>query len=105
MLRYSETPKNRKPLPPPDVDNLRNIIKQAVQLTCSKLVASFQNIGARNSNFAAFIDIFTLNTYVIVVILDLSVPSAPTLINICDARKHFGKLEKVDDPKHSLLIH
>lgn len=30
--------------------------------------------------------------------------SAATLINIRNARKHFEKLERVDGPKHSLLM-
>lgn len=30
--------------------------------------------------------------------------SAATLINIRNARKHFEKLERVDGPKHSLLV-
>ncbi|OWJ99057.1 hypothetical protein Celaphus_00009974, partial [Cervus elaphus hippelaphus] len=63
------------------------------------LAASFQSMEVRNSNFAAFIDIFTSNTYVMVVMSDPSIPSAATLINIRNARKHFEKLERVDGPK------
>lgn len=48
----------------------------------------------RNSNFAAFIDLFTSNTYVMVVVSDPNIPSAATLINIRNARKHFEKLER-----------
>uniref|UniRef100_H2UE88 Ras-related GTP-binding protein n=1 Tax=Takifugu rubripes TaxID=31033 RepID=H2UE88_TAKRU len=70
---------------------------------CSpKLAASFQSMEVRNSNFAAFIDVFTSNTYVMVIMSDPSIPSAATLINIRNARKHFEKLERVDGPKHSL---
>ncbi|KAK2119811.1 hypothetical protein P7K49_001197 [Saguinus oedipus] len=83
---------------------ISNIIKQ-FKLSCSKLAASFQSMEVRNSNFAAFIDIFTSNTYVMVVMSDPSIPSAATLINIRNARKHFEKLERVDGPKHSLLMH
>lgn len=39
----------------------------------SKLAASFQSMEVRNSNFAAFIDIFTSNTYVMVVMSDPSI--------------------------------
>uniref|UniRef100_A0A3P9QB47 Ras-related GTP-binding protein n=1 Tax=Poecilia reticulata TaxID=8081 RepID=A0A3P9QB47_POERE len=67
-----------------------------------KLAASFQSMEVRNSNFAAFIDVFTSNTYVMVIMSDPSIPSAATLINIRNARKHFEKLERVDGPKHSL---
>ncbi|KAK9393677.1 Ras related GTP binding A [Crotalus adamanteus] len=83
-------------------EKISNIIKQ-FKLSCSKLAASFQSMEVRNSNFADFIDIFTSNTYVMVVMSDPSIPSAATLINIRNARKHFEKLERVDGPKHSLL--
>jgi Ras-related GTP-binding protein A/B len=49
-----------------------------------------------NSEFTAFIDLFTSNTYVMVVMSDSTVPSAATLINIRNARKHFEKLEKLE---------
>uniref|UniRef100_A0A9J8BUG5 Ras-related GTP-binding protein n=1 Tax=Cyprinus carpio carpio TaxID=630221 RepID=A0A9J8BUG5_CYPCA len=82
-------------------EKISNIIKQ-FKLSCSKLAASFQSMEVRNSNFAAFIDVFTSNTYVMVIMSDPSIPSAATLINIRNARRHFEKLERVDGPKHSL---
>ncbi|XP_055462897.1 ras-related GTP-binding protein B isoform X1 [Psammomys obesus] len=84
-------------------EKISNIIKQ-FKLSCSKLAASLQSMEVRNSNFAAFIDIFTSNTYVMVVMSDPSIPSAATLINIRNARKHFEKLERVDGPKQCLLM-
>lgn len=39
----------------------------------SKLAASFQSMEVRNSNFAAFIDVFTSNTYVMVIMSDPSI--------------------------------
>ncbi|XP_013358337.1 PREDICTED: ras-related GTP-binding protein B isoform X3 [Chinchilla lanigera] len=84
-------------------EKISNIIKQ-FKLSCSKLAASFQSMEVRNSNFAAFIDIFTSNTYVMVVMSDPSIPSAATMINIRNARKHFEKLERVDGPKQCLLM-
>lgn len=50
-------------------EKISNIIKQ-FKLSCSKLAASFQSMEVRNSNFAAFIDIFTSNTYVMVIMSD-----------------------------------
>lgn len=50
-------------------ERVSNIIKQ-FKLSCSKLAAQFQNMELRNSHFAAFIDIFTPNTYVMVVMSD-----------------------------------
>jgi len=76
-------------------EKISNIIKQ-FKLSCSKLAASFLSMEVRNSQFAAFIDIFTSNTYVMVIMSDPSIPSAATLINIKNARKHFEKLERVE---------
>lgn len=76
-------------------EKISNIIKQ-FKLSCSKLAASFQSMEVRNSSFAAFIDIFTSNTYVMVIMSDPSIPSAATLINIKNARKHFEKLERLE---------
>ncbi|XP_072034319.1 ras-related GTP-binding protein A [Amphiura filiformis] len=77
-------------------EKISNIIKQ-FKLSCSKLAASFQSMEVRNSSFAAFIDGFTSNTYVMVIMSDSTIPSATTLINIKNARKHFEKLERVSD--------
>jgi len=43
------------------------------RVLCSKLAASFQSMEVRNSTFAAFIDVFTSNTYVMVVMSDPSI--------------------------------
>lgn len=74
-------------------EKVSNIIKQ-FKLSCSKLAAQFQSMEVRNTNFAAFIDVFTANTYVMVIMSDPAIPSAATLINIRNARKHFEKLER-----------
>ncbi|XP_033225144.1 ras-related GTP-binding protein A isoform X1 [Belonocnema kinseyi] len=86
-------------------EKVSNIIKQ-FKLSCSKLAAQFQSMEVRNTNFAAFIDVFTSNTYVMVVMSDPAIrclkkiegvfkkASAATLINIRNARKHFEKLER-----------
>lgn len=73
-------------------EKVSNIIKQ-FKLSCSKLAAQLQSMEVRNSQFAAFIDEFTANTYVMVVISDPSISSAATLLNIRNARKYFEKLE------------
>jgi Ras-related GTP-binding protein A/B len=71
-------------------EKISNIIKQ-FKLSCSKGRSQFQAMEVRNSNFAAFIDEFTSNTYVMVVMADPSVQSAATLLNIGTARNHFQK--------------
>ncbi|XP_020605377.1 ras-related GTP-binding protein A [Orbicella faveolata] len=83
-------------------EKISNIIKQ-FKLSCSKLHAHFQSMEVRNSAFAAYIDVFTPNTYVMVIMSDSTIPSAATQINIRNARKHFEKLEKVSsNGQHSL---
>lgn len=83
-------------------EKISNIIKQ-FKLSCSKLHAHFQSMEVRNSAFGAFIDVFTPNTYVMVIMSDSSIPSAATQINIRNARKHFEKLEKVsNNGQHAL---
>lgn len=74
-------------------EKISNIIKQ-FKLSCSKLAAQFQFMEVRNSRFAAFIDVFTSNTYVCVVMSDPHVPSQIMLLNIQNARKHFERLER-----------
>ncbi|CAO1399121.1 unnamed protein product [Diamesa hyperborea] len=73
-------------------EKVSNIIKQ-FKLSCAKLGAKFQSVEVRNSQFAAFIDTFTSNTYIMVVTSDPKIPSEATLVNIRNARKFFEELE------------
>ncbi|XP_017071880.1 ras-related GTP-binding protein A [Drosophila eugracilis] len=82
-------------------EKVSNIIKQ-FKLSCSKLGAKFQSMEVRNSAFAAFIDTFTSNTYVMVVMSDPTLPSEATLVNIRNARKYFEELE---NPSNSTINH
>lgn len=77
-------------------EKVSNIIKQ-FKLSCSKLAAQFHSMEVRNSAFAAYIDMFTSNTYVMVCMSDPQIPSEVTLINIRNARNHFEKLERVSN--------
>jgi len=74
-------------------EKISNIIKQ-FKLSCSKLAAHFDAMEVRNSNFAAFIDVFTPNTYIMVISSDSQIPSEAIHINVRNARKHFEKLER-----------
>lgn len=85
-------------------EKISNIIKQ-FKLSCSKLAAQFQSMQVSNSNFSAYIDVFTPNTYVMVIISDPVISSAATLINIKNARKHFEKLEGVGQHQQLLSSH
>ena len=73
MISYSERRHHR------DVhrfEKISNIIKQ-FKLSCSKMAASFQSMEVRNSSFAAFIDVFTTNTYIMVILSDPSIRQWP----------------------------
>ncbi|KAK6633203.1 hypothetical protein RUM43_000767 [Polyplax serrata] len=82
-------------------EKVSNIIKQ-FKLSCSRLAAQFHSMEVRNSKFACFIDVFTSNTYVMVIMSDSGIPSAATLINIKNARKYFEKLERVAQTQSAL---
>lgn len=73
-------------------EKVSTIIKQ-FKLSCSKLGAKFQSMEVRNSDFAAYIDTFTSNTYVMVVMSDPTLPPEAALVNIRNARKYFEELE------------
>lgn len=69
-------------------EKISNIIKQ-FKLSCSKTQAQFQGMEVRNANYKAFIDYFTTNTYIMVIVSDKSIQTATTQLNIDGARKLF----------------
>ncbi|KJH42153.1 Gtr1/RagA G protein region [Dictyocaulus viviparus] len=73
-------------------EKVSNIIKQ-FKLSCSKMGSQFEYMHVRNSHFAAFIDSFTPNTFIMVVLADGNVSAAATLMNIRSAKRHFEALE------------
>ena len=81
-------PAGGKARDPHRFEKISNIIKQ-FKLSCSKTQAQFQAMEVRNSNFTAFIDYFTTNTYIMVIMSDPSVQTATTQLNIGAARQHF----------------
>jgi len=72
-------------------EKVSNIIKQ-FKLSCSRMGAQFDSIHIKNSEFSAFIDTFTNNTY-IMSICDGNISTAAVMMNIKSARKHFEKLD------------
>jgi Ras-related GTP-binding protein A/B len=72
-------------------ERISNIIKQ-FKLSCGKIQSQFQGIEVRNSLFTAYIDMFTGNTYIMVIMSNTSVPAALTQLNIAAAREHFALL-------------
>jgi len=71
-------------------ENISNIIKN-FKLSCRKTAAHFLNMEVRNTGCCVFLDLFTTNTYIMVVLSDSAIQSAVTLANIAVARKHFGQ--------------
>lgn len=73
-------------------EKISNIIKQ-FKLSCKRMQSLFKKIEVRNSHFSAFIDLFTPNMYIMVVMSDPEVMSAATELNIHNAKQHFKELE------------
>jgi Ras-related GTP-binding protein A/B len=71
-------------------EKISNIVKQ-FKLSCGKAQSQFQGMQVRNSRFSAFIDAFTANTYIMVIVSDPQVHTAATLLNIQNARTHFER--------------
>lgn len=71
-------------------EKISNIVKQ-FKLSCGKAQAQFQGMQVRNSRFNAFIDAFTANTYIMVIVSNPHVHTAATLLNIQNARQHFER--------------
>ena len=74
-------------------EKISNIIKQ-FKLSCGKTQAQFGGMEVRNSHFAAYIQAFTANTYIMVVVSNSRknrVEPAATLLNINNARSHFER--------------
>eukprot|EP00818_Percolomonas_sp_WS_P001724 CAMPEP_0117447756 /NCGR_PEP_ID=MMETSP0759-20121206/7043_1 /TAXON_ID=63605 /ORGANISM="Percolomonas cosmopolitus, Strain WS" /LENGTH=302 /DNA_ID=CAMNT_0005240109 /DNA_START=105 /DNA_END=1013 /DNA_ORIENTATION=+ len=78
----------------PDVhrfEKISNIIKQ-FKLSCSRAQSQFESMQVRNQNFKAYIEGFTPNTYVMLIVTDPGIESATTSLNIKAAKKHFATI-------------
>ena len=85
----STGPKRRNaPLDAHRFEKISNIVKQ-FKLSCGKAQSQFQGMQVRNSRFRAFIDVFTANTYVMVIVSNPAVRTQVTEWNIQHARTHF----------------
>jgi len=71
-------------------EKISNIIKQ-FKLSCGKAQSQFQGMQVQNSRFTAYIDQFTVNTYIMVVVSNPCVHTAATLWNIQNARNDFER--------------
>eukprot|EP01064_Diplonema_japonicum_P010504 TRINITY_DN17754_c0_g1_i1.p1 TRINITY_DN17754_c0_g1~~TRINITY_DN17754_c0_g1_i1.p1 ORF type:complete len:334 (+),score=46.17 TRINITY_DN17754_c0_g1_i1:52-1053(+) len=72
-------------------EKISNIIKQ-FKLTAFRQGSLVQSMEVTNSRFTAFVNQFTSNTYVMVVLSDKTIPRAATKINIALARQKFEEL-------------
>mmetsp|Transcript_28324 Transcript_28324/g.68894 ORF Transcript_28324/g.68894 Transcript_28324/m.68894 type:complete len:407 (-) Transcript_28324:224-1444(-) len=71
-------------------EKISNIIKQ-FKLSCGKAQSQFQGMQVQNSRFTAYIDQFTANTFILVIVSNPMVKSAATTLNIQNARDHFER--------------
>ena len=71
-------------------EKISNIVKQ-FKLSCEKAQSQFQGMEVSNSKFSAFINAFTDNTYIMVIVSRKDVHTAATLMNIKNARRHFER--------------
>jgi hypothetical protein len=71
-------------------EKISNIIKQ-FKLSCGKAQSQFQGMQVQNSRFTAYIDQFTANTFILVIVSNPMVKSAATMWNIQNARDHFER--------------
>jgi len=71
-------------------EKISNIIKQ-FKLSCSKSKSLFKSMEVTNKNFTAFIDVFTTNTYAMIIMSNPKIQPAATKLNISCARQHFEK--------------
>lgn len=72
-------------------EKISNIIKH-FKLSCTKNQSNFASMEVGNSDFTAFIDEFTTDTYIMVIMSDKNIEPAATALNIQVARQHFDHL-------------
>lgn len=72
-------------------EKISNIVKQ-FKLACKKTRKRFEAMVVRNSSFSAFIEMFTSNTAILVIVSDKTIQPAATQLNIRIAKNHFERL-------------
>lgn len=78
-------------------EKISNIVKQ-FKLSCNNAMTQFSSMEIKSSKFTAFIEGFTTNTIIMVILSDPTIESAITQLNIKAARKHFEKIiNKMND--------
>ena len=77
-------------------EKVSNIIKQ-FKLSCSRMRAQFLSMEVGNKEYTAFVESFTVNTYIMVIQSDRAIPPAATHMNIQVARNHFERIIKEEE--------
>jgi len=75
-------------------ERISNIVKM-FKLSCLKSGSNLQSMRVNSLDFDAFLDEFTSNTYILVIIRDPDVQAAATLLNIRISKQHFESLLKL----------
>ncbi|RKO96436.1 hypothetical protein CXG81DRAFT_27231 [Caulochytrium protostelioides] len=91
VISHATQPSRRHP----DVhrfEKVSNIVKR-FKLSCTRGQAQFQNMEICTGRFAAYIDVLTPNTYVMLITSDPLVQSATVHINIAAVRAQFEQIE------------
>jgi Ras-related GTP-binding protein A/B len=78
-------------------EKISNIIKQ-FKLSCNNARTQFSSMEVKSSKFTSFIEGFTSNSIIMVIVSDPNIESATIQLNVKIARKHFEKIiNKMND--------
>lgn len=83
-------------------EKISNIIKQ-FKLSCSRAQSQFESMQVRNHNFKAYIEGFTPNTYVMLIVTDPTIEDATTSLNIKAAKNHFSHILATQEQMGAIL--
>jgi len=94
IIAYHESKQNKDIV---KYERLSTIVKQ-FKLSCGKMGTTIRSMLVRNSKFTAFIDEFTENTYIMVVIFDPKIQPTAIELSIDGAKRYFEKrYEEIDN--------
>lgn len=65
---------------------------KGLRLACSKVQSQFQAVEIRTSDYTAYLDVLTANTYIMVVTADPRIELSAIKLNVQLARDHFERL-------------
>ncbi|KAK0524736.1 GTP-binding protein gtr1 [Tilletia horrida] len=86
---------HKKSLHPQRFEKIIEMVKE-LKSACQKSGRDFQGIELQADTFSAYLDTFTPNTYILVVIADPSIELAAVRMNVLAAREQFVRLEAMN---------